>query len=86
MGYRYTGVSHTFPSQKTKELRDIRQKLSFGFMYYWFKEQRFYCEFFIFYRKVILIALSVFLSNHSLNAQSLTVTLTILSIGHTLKR
>lgn len=67
-----------FLTRKRKDLLDIRQKLRFGFLYHGFKETRFYWEFVILYRKVILIALSVFLTNYSINAQALTVLLTVL--------
>jgi hypothetical protein len=67
-----------FLSRRRDRLEDIRQKLKFGFLYHGFKQSRFYWEFVILYRKVILIALSVFLTNYSVNAQALTVLLTIL--------
>jgi hypothetical protein len=71
-------LSILFLSRRRKDLNDIEQKLKFGFLYHGFKESRFYWEFVILYRKVILIALAVFLTNYSINAQALSVLLTIL--------
>jgi hypothetical protein len=59
-------------------LEDIRQKLSLGFLYLGFKRESFYWEFVILYRKVLLITYSVFLRNVSINAQALTVLLTLI--------
>lgn len=59
-------------------LDNIRQKLSFGFLYLGFKKESFFWEFVILYRKVLLITYSVFMRNYSINAQALTVLLTLI--------
>jgi hypothetical protein len=62
---------------KLKRMKDkldhIDMKLSFGFIYSGFKRSRFYWEFVIMYRKIIIICCIVFIGNSSVKVQALTI-------------
>ncbi|OMJ86545.1 hypothetical protein SteCoe_11896 [Stentor coeruleus] len=53
-------------------------KVIFGFIYNGYKTTHFYWEFVIIYRKIIMITISVFMSNQSTLIQALTVALVLL--------
>ena len=53
-------------------------KIIFGFLYNGYKLSRFYWEFVIMYRKVIMVAIAVFLNRYSIAIQGLTIVLVVL--------
>jgi hypothetical protein len=65
-----------------RNLDNISVRLKFGFLFNGFKKTRFYWEFVILYRKIIIIFCSVFLSNLSVSVQALTVMIVLLLSLH----
>jgi len=59
------------------DLKTLSMKLKFGFLYTGFKLSRFYWEFIIMYRKIIIICCVVFIGNYSVKVQALTIMLVI---------
>jgi hypothetical protein len=66
-------------SRKRKELSEINTKLRFGFLYNGFKQSKFYWEFFIMFRKILIICIVVFIGNQSIPVQALTLLLLLLN-------
>ncbi|CAG9320351.1 unnamed protein product [Blepharisma stoltei] len=54
-------------------LNTIELKLQFGFLYLGFRDENYYWEFSILYRKILIICCSVFLGSASIRIQALTV-------------
>jgi hypothetical protein len=65
--------------RRRKQLKEILTKLRFGFLYNGFKKSKFYWEFVIMYRKVLIICCVVFIGNRSIPIQALTVILLLLN-------
>ena len=65
--------------KRRKYLHRLENKLRFGFVFNGYRVDRFYWEFLIMYREVVLIALSVFFSRVSVMIQTLTC-LAVLSL------
>ncbi|CAG9324285.1 unnamed protein product [Blepharisma stoltei] len=65
-----------------RKLEDISIKMKFGFLFNGYNLKHYYWEFLILYWKVILIILSVFFSNFSINIQALTVALMLAIFLH----
>jgi hypothetical protein len=61
------------------ELSEINTKLRFGFLYNGFKKSKFYWEFVIMLRKIIIICIVVFIGNQSIPIQALTLVLLLLN-------
>jgi predicted outer membrane repeat protein len=55
------------------KLDSLDMKLKFGFIYSGYKKSRFYWEFVILYRKIIIICCVVFFGNYSVKVQALTI-------------
>jgi len=53
-------------------------KVIFGFIFNGYKIQKFYWEFIIMYRKILIITISVFMSNGSTTVQALTVVIVLI--------
>jgi len=64
--------------KKSRYLFKIDNKLRFGFLFNGYKLSRFYWEFVILYRKIIVICLAVFLSSISIQVQALTCLLVLI--------
>eukprot|EP00361_Fabrea_salina_P007450 CAMPEP_0202436818 /NCGR_PEP_ID=MMETSP1345-20130828/26245_1 /ASSEMBLY_ACC=CAM_ASM_000843 /TAXON_ID=342563 /ORGANISM="Fabrea Fabrea salina" /LENGTH=1731 /DNA_ID=CAMNT_0049050339 /DNA_START=6 /DNA_END=5201 /DNA_ORIENTATION=+ len=64
--------------KKSRYLFKIDNKLRFGFLFNGYKLSRFYWEFVILYRKIIVICLAVFLSTISIQVQALTCLLVLI--------
>jgi hypothetical protein len=62
-----------------KELSEINTKLRFGFLYNGFKKSKFYWEFVIMLRKILIICIVVFIGNQSIPIQALTLALLLLN-------
>lgn len=60
-----------------RELTYISIKAKYGFLYNGYKPERFYWEFVIIYRKILVIFISVFISTVSVEVQALSVMLVI---------
>ena len=60
-----------------RELTYINIKAKYGFLYNGYKPERFYWEFVIIYRKILVIFISVFISTVSIEVQALSVMLVI---------
>jgi hypothetical protein len=63
-------------------LKDIDVKIRLGFLYNGYEEQTFYWEFIILYRKIAIIACSVFLGAISIPIQALTVLIVLIISLH----
>jgi hypothetical protein len=61
-----------------RKLREINTKLRFGFLYNGFKQSKFYWEFVIMFRKILIICIVVFIGNQSIPIQALTLVLLLL--------
>jgi hypothetical protein len=66
-------------SRKRRELSEINTKLRFGFLYNCFKQSKFYWEFVIMFRKILIICIMVFIGNQSIPVQALTLVLLLLN-------
>jgi hypothetical protein len=62
-----------------RELSEINMKLRFGFLYNGFKQSKFYWEFVIMFRKILIICIVVFSGNQSIPIQALTLVLLLLN-------
>jgi hypothetical protein len=62
-----------------RELSEINMKLRFGFLYNGFKQSKFYWEFVIMFRKIIIICIVVFIGNQSIPIQALTLVFLLLN-------
>jgi hypothetical protein len=62
-----------------RELSEINTKLRFGFLYNGFKKSKFYWEFLIILRKILIIFIVVFIGNQSIPIQALTLALILLN-------
>jgi len=62
--------------RKTKLYQDTNRVI-FGYIFNGFKVQKFYWEFIIMYRKIFIIAISVFMSNVSTTIHALTVVIVL---------
>mmetsp|Transcript_14795 Transcript_14795/g.27383 ORF Transcript_14795/g.27383 Transcript_14795/m.27383 type:complete len:1343 (-) Transcript_14795:57-4085(-) len=60
--------------KRKNRLNDLSMKLRFGFLYSGFRKSKFFWEFFIIVRKIIIICCVVFIGNHSIRIQALTIT------------
>lgn len=56
-----------------RSMDTLKTKLKFGIIYFGFSDKRYYWEFMILFRKLVLITLSVFVGNYSRNAQALMI-------------
>mmetsp|Transcript_20345 Transcript_20345/g.38018 ORF Transcript_20345/g.38018 Transcript_20345/m.38018 type:complete len:446 (-) Transcript_20345:33-1370(-) len=65
--------------RKQHYMGDILMKLRFGFLYNGFKKSKFYWEFVIMYRKILVICCVVFIGNRLIPIQALTVILLLLN-------
>jgi hypothetical protein len=63
-------------------LKEITVKVRFGFLYNGYEEHTFYWEFVIMYRKIMIIACSVFLGTISIPVQALTCFLVLIVALH----
>ena len=59
--------------KRQRFLNREKNRLIFGFLFNGFRKVRFYWEFVILYRKVVIIAISVFMYSVSLSVQALTI-------------
>ncbi|OMJ91265.1 hypothetical protein SteCoe_6244 [Stentor coeruleus] len=66
-------------TKNRRRLFDDKIKVIYGFIFQGYKQSCYYWEFVIMYRKIILIAISVFLSQISVLVQALTVMVILLS-------
>jgi hypothetical protein len=66
-------------SRRHRELSELNTKLRFGFLYNGFKQSKFYWEFVIIFRKVVIICIVVFIGNQSIPVQALTLVLLLLN-------
>jgi hypothetical protein len=66
-------------SRTRRELSEINTKLRFGFLYNGFKRSKFYWEFLIMLRKVLIICVVVFIGNQSVPVQALSLVLLLLN-------
>lgn len=66
-------------TKNRRRLFDDKIKVIYGFIFQGYKQSCYYWEFVIMYRKIILIAISVFLSQISVLVQALTVMLVLLA-------
>jgi hypothetical protein len=66
-------------SRKRRELSEINTKLRFGFLYNGFKQSKFYWEFIIMFRKILIIMIVVCIGNQSIPIQALTLVLLLLN-------
>jgi hypothetical protein len=66
-------------SRRRRELSEINTKLRFGFLYNGFKRSKFYWEFVIMFRKILIICIVVFIGNQSIPVQALTLVLLLLN-------
>lgn len=62
----------------SRELKFIAVKAKYGFLYNGYRMERYYWEFVIIYRKVLIIFISVFVSTVSVEVQALSVMLVII--------
>ena len=71
-------------TKKQRFLNRENNRVIFGFLYNGYRKVRFYWEFIIMYRKVMIISISVFFMNFSLSIQALTILLvmTVISVLH----
>jgi hypothetical protein len=66
-------------ARNRRELSEINTKLRFGFLYNGFKKSKFYWEFVIILRKIVIICIVVFIGNQSIPIQALTLVLILLN-------
>jgi hypothetical protein len=66
-------------SRRRRDLSEINTKLRFGFLYNGFKQSKFYWEFVIMSRKIVIICIVVFIGNQSTPVQALTLVLLLLN-------
>lgn len=66
-------LSLCYLAKKRLKLESIEMKMMLCFLYKGYQRKQFYWEFVILYRKVLMIAASVFLASVSITVQSLTV-------------
>jgi predicted outer membrane repeat protein len=62
----------------SRELKFVAVKAKYGFLYNGYRMERYYWEFVIIYRKVLIIFISVFVSTVSVEVQALSVMLVII--------
>lgn len=60
-------------SKRKRYLNRDNNRVIFGFIFNGYKSSRFYWEFIIMYRKIIMISIAVFFSTVSVNVQALTI-------------
>jgi hypothetical protein len=65
--------------RRRKELSELNMKLRFGFLYNGFKKSKFYWEFVIMLRKIVIICIVFFIGNESIPIQALTLVLLLLN-------
>jgi len=63
--------------KKKRELDNLMMKLKYGFLFSGFRKSKFYWEFVIMYRKIIIICCVVFIGNFSVRVQALTIMVVI---------
>lgn len=63
--------------RKRHSLSNLPMKLKFGFLYTGFRSSKYYWEFVIMYRKIVIISSVVFIGNFSVKIQALTIMLVI---------
>jgi hypothetical protein len=66
-------------TRQRRDLSEILTKLRFGFLYNGFTKSKFYWEFVIMFRKILIICIVVFIGNQSIPIQALTVILLLLN-------
>jgi glucose-6-phosphate-specific signal transduction histidine kinase len=71
-------ISFIFLTRHKRSMNTLKTKLKFGLIYFGFIDKKYYWEFIILFRKLVLITLSVFVGNYSRNAQALMILATLI--------